>query len=339
MKCMQCGTEIPQNSERCICRGAAVPKYTDRIPAWIYLFGALIAVMVIISYLFLPRSLNSYKTVATAIDRANDGYIYSTLSALDEIAAKRPSSNVVPLQMMKIAMDHEYYSYAAYIYQTYLEGDKVSDSIYLRLESYAAVLDRYYNTYDAYDQMLSEITDSNEMSENHSEKIVSKLEALLEDPSYEPAVLYYYMGYSEIDQLKRRKYFEQSFVLDPKNVDTAVQIGNSYRREGDLETAESYISAAYQIDKEAPTTIRSLAILELLKGNIAEGVSYAKQAYEMDRTQNYVADTYLVSLKVNGEVEQAHALMAELEQEDFYFDDSLRDFLDGKLTLEEYYID
>ena len=83
--------------------------------------------------------------------------------------------------------------------------------------------------------------------------------------------------------------------------------------------------------------IRSYATLELVEGNLAQGLDYASQAYAIYPEGDYVIDTYIVALAANGMMEEAQRLVEQYEK-DYMFDDDLYDFLDGNMTLEEYYI-
>ena len=51
-----------------------------------------------------------------------------------------------------------------------------------------------------------------------------------------------------------------------------------------------------------------------------------------------MVDTYAVALAANDRLEEAWELVEEYEDEGYAFDDDLYDFLDGKITLEDYYI-
>ncbi len=68
--------------------------------------------------------MKNYRAVSGPEERADQGYIYSTLNDLDAIAEQNSSSINVPVKMVDIAMEHGYYDYASCIISTYLEeGD------------------------------------------------------------------------------------------------------------------------------------------------------------------------------------------------------------------------
>ena len=337
--CKKCQTRVvdkSDNPDSILCKQCREELIRYPIPKWIYYFAAFIAVLMIISFVCLPGSLEPYRVIEGAEKKANEGYIYSTLNDLDVLAEQYQDSNRVPILLVDIAMEHGYYDYAAYAINTYIAGKEVSDSEYNRLESYSAVLDRYYNTYDAYDVMLSEAPDA---SDETVADVIAQLDALLDNPEYDPATIYYYMGYTSLDDATRCEYFEICYQLDPTYTDAAAQAANSYRRAGNLEKARELVESAYDEDKEAPAALRSLAVIEMLDGNSKKGLTLAEEAYQLNRDEYYVSDTYIVALVVNGSMEEAQELKDSLEEEGYEFDDDLRKFLDGEMTLEEYYIE
>ena len=66
-------------------------------------------------------------------------------------------------------------------------------------------------------------------------------------------------------------------------------------------------------------------------------MDFAGQAYGIYPEGDYVIDTYIVALAANGSMEQAKALV-EAYEETGIFDEGLYAFLDGKITLEDYYV-
>ena len=137
---------------------------------------------------------------------------------------------------------------------------------------------------------------------------------------------------------KRCEYFEKCYELDGTYTDAASQAGNSYRRAGELGKARELIMSAYEEDKESSSVVRSLAVLEMLEGNLKDGLNLAKEAYELNPDEYYVADTYVIAIAANGDMEAAKAQKKSFEAEGYEFDEELEKFLEGKYTLEEYYI-
>ena len=94
----------------------------------------------------------------------------------------------------------------------------------------------------------------------------------------------------------------------------------------------------YAVNKEDYSVMRSYATLELVEGNLEKGLDFALKAYELYDEGNYVVDTYIVALVANGRIDEAKELAKEYEDKDYEFDEEFYSFLDGNMTLEEYYI-
>lgn len=338
MYCRKCGIRTIDksdnpNSELCTqCREEAI-HYP--IPKWIYLVGVGILLLLAVSFIGFPQNLKTFRLIEGSTQRANKGYVYSTLSELESMLKKAPKKRIA-VKMVDIAMAHGYYDYAAYGIDTYLVGEDVSDSEYTRITNYIDKLNCYYNTYDQYEQMIS---DTSPTSESANRQIINQLKGLLNRPEYLNETLYYYMGYTATDEGERCEYFEKCYELDPTYTDAAAQIANSYRREGDIETAREYLESAYAENRESASVLRSKAVIEMLSGNNEEAVQLAKEAYELNPNEWYVADTYLVAVATNGEVEDAKSMKKEFETDGYEFDEELEQYLDGDCTLEEYYMD
>ncbi len=343
MFCKQCGAKLQDDARFCGACGTIVSRNEELghypIPKWIYYALAGVLVLWMISLIHFPQNLKNYRAVEQAEERADQGYIYSTLNDLDAIAEQNSSSIDVPVKMVDIAMEHGYYDYASYAISTYLEGKEVSDSVYSRMNHYMTVLERYYNTYDTFEEMSANVTGTApEDSDAVSRKIVAELEALLTDINYDRATVLYYMGYTELDDAKRCEYFENCYQTDPTYTDAKVQVANYYRRQGNLVKARTLLEDAYEEDKEFPSVIRSQAVLEMLEENYTKALSLAQAAYDMNPDEYYVADTYIIATAANGDVEGAKTMKADLEGDGYGFDEELNQFLNGECTLEDYYI-
>lgn len=127
-------------------------------------------------------------------------------------------------------------------------------------------------------------------------------------------------------------------AINPCYYEAQAQIAVYYRRQGDLDKAREILEAVYATNKEDYSILRAYATLELAQGNVKDSIDYARRAYEAYPEGNYVVDTYAVALAANDRLEEAWELVEEYEDEGYAFDDDLYDFLDGKITLEDYYI-
>ena len=150
-------------------------------------------------------------------------------------------------------------------------------------------------------------------------------------------MLYYYLGYMSADEEERIACLQECIGLNPYFYDAQAQIATYYRRQGDLDRARRQLEDIYKVNKEDYSVLRSYATLELVEGNLEQGLDYALQAFEIYPEGEYVLDTFIVALAANGKMEDAEILI-ERYKEDCVFDDDLYNFLNGDITLEEYYI-
>ncbi len=127
------------------------------------------------------------------------------------------------------------------------------DSVYSRMNHYMTVLERYYNTYDTFEEMSANVRGTApEDSDAVSRKIVAELEALL-------TINYDGQQYFIIWAIR-------SWMM-PKDVSTLkiairqiqptryekLQVANYYRRQGNLVKARTLLEDAYEEDKEFPS--------------------------------------------------------------------------------------
>lgn len=340
--CKKCQTRLvdkSENKDSVLCKQCREELIRYPIPKWIWLVGASILVLLALSMFTFPQNLKNYRIVEGAEIRANKGYVYSTLNALNNIAMEDPETNKVAIKIVDVAMQHGYYDFAAYALDNYLVGEDVTETEYDRLSAYSDKLDQYYNTYDAYDNMYAQISQDESGVEEAYQEIIGQLEELLGDTYYDQPTIYYYMGYTEQDDVKRREYFETCYEMDPTYTDAASQAANSYRRAGDLENAQKLLESAYREDRESASVLRSYAVLEMLSGNTKRGLALAEEAYQQNPDEYYVADTYIMATAVNGDIEGAKTMREGFESEGYEFDDELTQYLNGECTLEDYYME
>ncbi len=121
--------------------------------------------------------------------------------------------------------------------------------------------------------------------------------------------------------------------------DLRVQLGNTSRALGKLDEADRYLNEAYAKDHTDSGALRGMAVLSLLKGDPASALSQAEEAYALYPEGDYVMDTYLIALHVNGQTKEEGYIRAEIENAQGALDEDTKRFLDGECTLQEYYME
>ena len=329
-----------ENPESILCRDCREELIRLKIPHLFYLIGAVVILLAALTFATSMKGLNNLSAYHKSKGMAEDGYIITVLDNLLYILEENPQNKNLAIRLADLGMKYAYYDYAAYAIDNYLAGKEVSDSEYDKLTSYIRKLDAYYATYDLYEEIGEKIL-SNAANTEDTDKILEEfrreLSEYIGEGGYDQALLYYYLGYMSIDEKERISYLQECISRNPYFYDAQAQIATYYRRNGELEKARRQLEEIYQVNKEDYAVLRSYATLELVEGNLAQGLDYASQAYAIYPEGDYVIDTYIVALAANGMMEEAQRLVEQYEK-DYMFDDDLYDFLDGNMTLEEYYI-
>ena len=166
-----------------------------------------------------------------------------------------------------------------------------------------------------------------------------KLLQLTGEAEYDEALLYYYIAQFAEDQKEAREYLKKSVEIDPLLTYPQVQLGTNYRRSGDLEQARECYEQALSIDSYNPGALRVVGILEMLEGNMEQGLANIQMAYDRAPDEEYVKETLMIALTENGRFEEAQQRKDEFEAAGETFDQEFEDYLSGMISLHDYYID
>lgn len=340
--CKKCNTrridksENPK-SELCLeCRQELI-KYP--IPLQLWLTMAVVAVMVIISMLRFPGVFKTYWAYQDAKQQQQEDCVYTAMNQYNIVLESYPTASSIAVDMTDMAMKYSFYDSASYIIDEYLVGKEVTDSIYNRIEGYFVTLDEYYNTYDTVDAIVADMEESGQVLQ--TSWLMGELENLLNQPGYDKELLYYYMGWISETEEEQVDYLKKCVEINNNYPDAAAQVANYYRRNNQLTEAKAYLEPILKRFRDSPDLLRSIAILEMLDGNADQGLAYAAYAYEVNPEGEYVADTYAVALSQNGRLDEAKDLLDQNADGEMsaYFDDETLEILEGKISLEDYYID
>lgn len=276
--------------------------------------------------------------------QADTGNIVTAMDGMLSYLEDRADEDrtVTAVALTDIAMKYHYYDYAAYAINEYLMEEVFSEDVLERLNGYVDEINRYYDTYDMFDALLTgydeRLAGENADYDALIEEMQGELETCLGDAGYNQAMIYYYLGYICADSGQRARYFEECLSLDKYNFDAQAQLGVYYRRAGRMADAREILEKSYAVNREYYGTLRALATLELAEGNLEQGLSFAADAYALYPEGTYVVDTYLVALIAGGDTAQADELMAQWEEQGYTFDEEFRAYRNGEMTLEDYYI-
>lgn len=344
--CKKCGhrtIDRSENPDSVLCSDCREELIRLKIPPVFYIIGAVVALLVAFTFIASIGGLRNFGTYNKSGSTAEDGYVVTALDDLLYMLEDNPDNKNIAIKLADLGMKYSYYDYAAYSIDNFLAGKEVSDSQYDKLTSYIRKLDAYYAVYDLYDEIGEEVfanvSDAEDV-EKALEEFRRRLSAYIGEGGYDQALLYYYLGYMSADEEERIAYLQECIGINPYFYDAQAQIATYYRRQGELDKARKQLEEIYQVNKEDYSILRSYATLELVDGNLEQGLDYASRAFELNSEGEYVLDTLIVALAANGMREDAENLMEHVKtyKEDYEFDDDLYRFLDGTMTLEEYYI-
>lgn len=320
------------NPESVLCRECREQLIRYPVPKKIMVAAVILAVLLIIALLQFPNRIREYKIYRQAETNAQEGIIYSTLVELEELCAKYSDSEKLPLKILKIAMEYGYYDFAAYTVNTYLQGKKLSEWEYDEVLKAVAVIEKYYATYDAFEALIQDAD-----QENDVDRIRQELTRMEQENTFYRPLVSYYQGMVAKDQSSAAVQYLKAYQEDSNLTYAAAQAANYYRRTGDLKTARTYLEEAYGRNREDPEVLRGMAIVEMLEGNSAEGLTMAEEAYRLSPEGQYVADTYLVALMENGKTKEMEQVKKTGTESGITWDEQLEEFLKGKMTLADYY--
>lgn len=274
---------------------------------------------------------------------ADEGMIVSSLDSMLEELEKNPDNIQMAITLTDIAMKYSYPDYAAYAIDNYLVDQYVSDEEYDRITGYIEELEKYYDTVDMvniYWEMASSLYEEEDIEIDPMEILQEYHDNLMSDLGddyYDQALIYYDLYYACTDEEEQIQHLKDCVALNPYNFDAQAQLAVYYRSHREFDQAREILQKTYAVNKEDYTVLRAFATLELVEGNVLQGLTYAKSAYEIYPEGTYVTDTYLIALMANNRMEEAEELIQQWEEAGYEFDDDFYAFQRGEMTLEEYY--
>ncbi|MBN1045591.1 hypothetical protein DVW08_09510 [Clostridium botulinum] len=336
-KCGQVNADTSQCKHSILCNTCREEQINYPIPKIFIVLAIGLIILVGISLLKFPKVFNNYKKYYTAERNVKNGEINITLENLKNVIEEYPDSTDVAVKSAKIAMENGKYNYAGYIIDTYLSGKEVDNSTYTLITKYTKYLDSYYKTYEAFGNIVSNLDEN--VSQNEANELISNnLKSLLNDKSQNRSLIYYYLGFTSNDNNVAKEYLSKSIQEDNNITDSKIQLANILRREKDYNSARENFNTVLNKENDNAGALRGLAIVEMLEGNKEEGVSLAKKAYDANPQETYVLETLIIALTENGQGDEAEKYKEEYYSNGDGFDDDIMKFLDGNITIDDYYL-
>jgi Flp pilus assembly protein TadD len=82
-----------------------------------------------------------------------------------------------------------------------------------------------------------------------------------------------------------------------------------------------------------------MGILKMLEGDKEAGLADVQKAFDLNPEENYVRETLVIALMECGQKEKAEELRQQFEAEGIEFDVDFLSYLNGEVSLHDYYVD
>lgn len=347
--CRKCGRkriDRSENKNSILCHECREEQIKYPFPKKMIPAAVIVLVLMVVAMARTPGIIRMYKMYYQAELQSYRGDVYPALLNLETVMEAYPSSVPVAVSMIDIAMDHGYYDAAAYTLSTYLEGKEVDDSTYSRMMRHTKRLNRYYDTMDQVDELYASFGEALGQEDLDGEAPIAALQGLRDDleemtknADLDKGLLYYYLATLSEDEEAHREYLEASVEADPKLGFPEVELGTFRRRTGDLEGARECYESVLRNDNSNTGALRAMGILKMLEGDKEAGLADVQKAFDLNPEENYVRETLVIALMEYGQKEKAEELRQQFEAEGIEFDVDFLSYLNGEVSLRDYYVD
>ncbi|MBT9778679.1 tetratricopeptide repeat protein [Clostridium sp. MCC353] len=337
-KCHVRRIDLTENSNSILCKECREEQIKYPFPKKMIPAAIIIILLLGAALIRVPKTLSCYKIYQSAKAEAQSGEVYEALTGMLKVLETYPDSVPAAELAIELAMDYGYYDFGGYLINEYMVGKEVNDSTYAKMNMYTDRLTRYYNTYDKMDE-ISQNLDVNQSEEEIMASLKRELLACVDDPEQYPALIYYYLGNMSTDPAEAEQYLEAGIKEDPNLTMLSSALGTLKRRAGDFEGARELYQNILDRDKSDPAALRAMGILCMLEGDMEQGLQYVQRSYEEDPEGMYVKETLLIALMENGRAEEAETMKKQFEEAGQVFDEEFDSYLDGSVSLHDYYVD
>lgn len=347
--CRKCGRkriDRSENKNSILCHECREEQIKYPFPKKMLPAAVIVLALMVLAMARTPGIIRMYKMYYQAELQSYRGDVYPALLNLETVMEAYPSSVPVAVSMIDIAMEHGYYDAAAYTLSTYLEGKEVDDSTYSRMMRHTKRLNRYYDTLDQVDELYASFGEALGQEDLDGEAPIAALQGLRDDleemtknADLDKGLLYYYLATLSEDEEAHREYLEASVEADPKLGFPEVELGTYRRRTGDLEGARECYESVLRNDNSNTGALRAMGILKMLEGDKEAGLADVQKAFDLNPEENYVRETLVIALMECGQKEKAEELRQQFEAEGIEFDVDFLSYLNGEVSLHDYYVD
>lgn len=328
--CNQNEIDTSNDSASLLCNDCREKCLKLSVPAWIKGFAAAILVLTIFTSVQVPGIIDNYKIYLAAEQYAKEKYFKPAMDSYLSVLEKNGNNISIIMDAVDSAIGAQNFDTAAYIIDTYLVGKELYDKQYTRAVRIRDFLKKYYNTLD----LCSEIFEKNA---DDVEGINNALLEIIERTDIDQTYVYFLLGMTTQDKEMRKEYLFQSTQQDERCTYTYAFYGNELRREGNYEKALEIYNYALSRNGSDTYAMRGIGIVMQIEGDIAGGLQKIRDAYEMNPDEVYINESIIVALCENAQRDEAMKILEEKSLAGYVFEQDLYDYLDGRITMTEYY--
>lgn len=331
--CKQNLKDTSDNPESLFCTSCREQLIHYPFPKWLLGVMVAVAALCVVAFWRVPSLVRDYDAYKAA-EAAYEGSRYNTAAnAYLALSDKYQNGKRIHERLFLSLCKAQRLDEAGVVFETYLAGKDGNGETYEEINDYATWLTGYYNTlYEVY--QISESTDREDVP-----AMYAKVDALKSNEECDAAAVRVYLGQFTDDREQTLQLYREALELEPRYTMIEAQIGNILRRLGRMDEAKAAYEQALKARPEDQDAYKGLGVLYLMEGNVEQGLTYAKQAYEWNPSGQYMAESYAVALYEIGRKDEALALYESLKKDENYqTDDEYEAYFQGKATLKDLYI-
>ncbi len=335
--CRQCGqkprdTSASENSVLCSqCRQGYVRL---RIPKGVLFFLAAIGAVFLLAMIHMPKTVEQYKRYLEAERHMGKQEYLFAYQGYAELLEDYGGSVPIILNAIDAAMGAQLFDEAATLLDSRLVGRGLDDKQYARATEVTDDLDTFYLSVSEVSPLLENVGSD----EESLAALYESLRELLDSSVADKTLIYYYLGNLAPTLEESAEYFRLASLENELFTYPIAVYGNVLRRAGLYDEAEQVYRHALERNACDASSIAGLGILELLRGDAAQGVELTRKAFETDPFTAYIPEAYTIALCENGKREEALGVVDSMEAAGYLFDAELTEYFDGTVSLERYYL-
>lgn len=297
----------------------------------------VVGALCLIPYKHFPQIQEDYALYVNN-KTASNGDVTKALDNLKKVADNHENFLDVRVCMLDIAMQSGRYDESEKIINSYFRSVKLNTAIYSNVFYYNDKLDKYKNTYKKCNDIIrvAESFSTHAQTMNYTTEQFKKL---LEDYSYSDAITYYYYAIISETLDEKEEYLNKSLEKDGNLRDSQFYLAQIKISRNKLSEAKEILEEIIGKDNEVVQAYQTLAVVNMLEGDFEKAVENAEKAHDLNETYSYsVNETLMIALYKNNKTDRLEEIKNETLENETELDEDLQMILDGKKTIQEFYL-